>query len=270
MKSVLLYANKDVGLESRLQAALDVTRLFEGHLTCLQVTPYDSFIMGDPFGGVYALPTVVEQVQKAAGDHREELEARLQGEGVAWDWLSFDGAPGQIIVDRARLCDLIVLSRPEKEGVQAQTARSIAADVLVHARSPVLAVPPSATGFDGLGAALVAWDGSLEASHALRLTLPMLLRASTVHVVTVTEGAREFPATDAARYLARHGIEAELHEWPAEGRSTGEALISAAESLAAAYLVMGAYGHTRLREAVLGGATRDMLNEARLPLLMAH
>ncbi len=52
MKSVLLYANPDAGLEARLQAALDVTRLFEGHLTCLQVTPYDSFIMGDPFGGI--------------------------------------------------------------------------------------------------------------------------------------------------------------------------------------------------------------------------
>jgi nucleotide-binding universal stress UspA family protein len=270
MKSVLLYANKDVGLESRLQAALDVTRLFDGHLTCLQVTPYDSFIMGDPFGGVYALPTVMEQVQKAAGGHRDEIEARLRGEGVAWDWLSFDGAPGQIIVDRARLCDLIVLSRPEKEGAQAQAAQSIAADVLVHARSPVLAVPQTSSGFDGLGPAMIAWDGSLEASHALRLIMPMLLRASAVHVVTVTDGHREFPATDAARYLARHGIEAELHERPAEGRTIGNALNAAAESLSAAYAVMGAYGHTRLREAFLGGATRDMLHDSRVPLLMAH
>jgi nucleotide-binding universal stress UspA family protein len=278
MKSVLLYANKDAGLESRFQAALDVTRLFEGHLTCLQVTPYDSFIMGDPFGGVYALPTVIEQVQKAAGGHREQIEARLGHEGISWDWLSFDGAPGQIIVDRARLSDLIVLSRPDREGANAQAAQSIAADVLVHARSPVLAVPQGsqgsaaapATGFDGLGAAMVAWDGSLEASHALRLTLPMLQRASAVHVVTVTERTCEFPSTEAARYLARHGIEAELHEWPAEGRSTAAALNAAAERLSASYAVMGAYGHTRLREAVLGGATRDMLHEGLLPLLMAH
>jgi nucleotide-binding universal stress UspA family protein len=270
MKSVLLYANRDAGLESRLQAALDVTRLFGGHLTCLQVTPYDSFIMGDPFGGVYALPTVVEQVQKAASTHRDEIEARLRGEGIRWDWLSFDGAPGQIIVDRARLCDLIVLSRPEPEGPQAQVVQSIAAEVLVHARSPVLAVPPGSRGLDALGAAMVAWDGSLEASHALRLTLPMLLKASAVHIVTITQGQREFPATDGARYLARHGIEAELHEWPAEGRSTAAALNAAAESLSVAYMVMGAYGHTRLREAFLGGATRDMLRDAPVPLLMAH
>ncbi|WP_165357170.1 universal stress protein [Sphingosinicella sp. CPCC 101087] len=270
MKSVLLYANRDPGLESRFQAALDVTRLFGGHLTCLQVTPYDSFIMGDPFGGVYALPTVIEQVQKAAGTHREEVEGRLRGEGISWDWLPFDGAPGQLIVDRARLCDLIVLSRPEQEGAQGQVAQSIAAEVLVHARSPVLAVPPASRGIDALGAAMVAWDGSLEASHALRLTLPMLLKASAVNIVTVTEGQREFPATDAARYLARHGVEPELLEWPAEGRSTAAALGAAATSLSAAYVVMGAYGHTRLREAFLGGATRDMLRDAPVPLLMAH
>ena len=119
MKSVLLYANPDAGLESRLQAALDVTRLFEGHLTCLQVTPYDLFIMGDPFGGIYALPTMIEQVRRTADEHRERMEQRLRGEGVAWDWLRFDGAPAQLIVDRARLCDLIVLSLPGTTGVPA-------------------------------------------------------------------------------------------------------------------------------------------------------
>ncbi len=269
MKSVLLYANQDAGLESRLQAALDVTRLFEGHLTCLQVTPYDAFIMGDPFGGVYALPTVIDQVQRVAEQQRGEIEARLRGEDVGWDWLRFDGAPAQVIVDRGRLADLVVLSLPG-EGRAGEGLQAIVADVLVHARAPVLAVPQSARGFDGLAAALVAWDGSLEASHALRLTLPMLQRAAAVHVVTVTEGHSEFPATDAARYLARHGIEAELAEWPREGRSTSAALIDAAGTLSAGYAVMGAYGHTRLREAVLGGATRDMLHESPVPLLLAH
>jgi nucleotide-binding universal stress UspA family protein len=268
MKSVLLYANPDNGLESRLQAALDVTRMFEGHLTCLQVSPYDAFIMGDPFGGIYALPTMVEQVRRTADEHRERLEQRLRGEDVSWDWLRFDGAPAQLIVDRARLADLIVLSLP---GSAADAGvRDIAADILVHARSPVLAVPAEGGPFDGVGVAMIAWDGSLEASHALRMALPMLKRAAAVHVVTVTQGQREFPATDASHYLARHGISSELHEWAGETRSTAAALLDAAESLSAAYIVMGAYGHTRLREAFLGGATRDMLQASRLPLLLAH
>ena len=270
MKSVLLYANQDAGLEARLQAALDIARTFEGHLTCLQVTPYDSFIMGDPFGGIYALPTVVAQVQKTAEEHRRRIEARLDGEGVSWDWLRFDGAPAQLLVDRARLADLIVLSLPGADETAAQGTHAIAADVLVHARSPVLAVPVAGRGFGGLGRALVAWDGSIESSHALRLTMPMLARASQVDVVTVSEGNTEFPATDASLYLARHGVESELSEWPRGGRSIAAALLDAAASLSADYLVMGAYGHTRMREAVLGGATRDMLRESGLPLLMAH
>jgi nucleotide-binding universal stress UspA family protein len=268
MKSVLLYANPDTGLESRLQAALDVTRAFDGHLICLQVTPYDSFIMGDPFGGIYALPTVIEQVQRAADEHRAHIEARLAGEGLAWEWLRFDGAPSQLLVDRARLADLIILTLPGAEA--ADSAQEIAADVLVHARTPVLAVPRSARGFDPLGVATIAWDGSLEASNALRMALPMLRRAAAVHVVTVTHGHRDFPAADAAVYLARHAVSAELHERAAEGRSTAAALLDAAASLGAAYMVMGAWGHTRLREAMLGGATRDMLQTGNLPLLMAH
>ena len=269
MKSILLFANPDPGLESRLQAALDLARQFDGHLTCLQVTPYDSFVMGDPFGGVYALPTVIEQVQKTADEHQARMRDRLSGEGIAWDWMRFDGAPAQVIVDRARLADLIVLSLPAADG-RPEGSRAMLADVLVHARSPVLAVPQGTGPVRGLGPALVAWDGSLESSHALRLTLPMLGRASAVYVVTVTEGSTEFPATDACHYLARHGIEAELHEWPRQGRSTAAALLEAASRLSAAYIVMGAYGHTRLREAVLGGATRDMIHDSTMPLLLAH
>jgi nucleotide-binding universal stress UspA family protein len=270
MKSILLYANPDGGFEARLQSALDVTRSFEGHLTCLQVTPYDAFLMGDPFGGVYALPTVIEQVQRTAEEHRSQIEARLRGEGIQWDWLRLDGAPAQLLIERGRLSDLIVVSLPGGDGPGAEGARTIAADVLVHARSPALAVPQAARGFDASAAAMVAWDGSHEAAHALRLTKSMLAQASAVRVVTVTEGHSEFPATEALRYLARHGVEAELHEWRREGRSTAAALLDAAASLATSYVVMGAYGHTRLREAVLGGATRDMLHSSPLPLLMAH
>ena len=269
MKSVLLYANADPGFEARLQAALDVTRLFEGHLACVQVSPYDAFIMGDPFGGVYALPTVIEQVQRVAEEQQQRIEERLEGEGVAWSSLRFDGAPAQVIVDRARLANLIVLSLPGSDGAAGDT-QAIAADVLVHARAPVLAVPQEARRFDVAANALVAWDGSMEASHALRLTMPMLRCASAVRVVTITESDSEFPATDACRYLSLHGIEAELSEWPRERRDTATALIDAATALSSSYVVMGAYGHTRLREAVLGGATRDMLHESPVPLLLAH
>ena len=267
MKSVLLFANVDAGLESRLQAALDVVRAFGGHLICLQVTPFNTYVTGDPFGGVYALPVVMEQVRTAEEAHRAHVEERLRTEGVSWDWLQDDGMPAQRLVERSGLADLIVLSVPSGDD---EGRTSFLGDVAIHARAPVLAMPQTSRSFDCAGRALVAWNGSSEASHAVRLCRPMLERASAVDIVTVVEDASEFPATEACRYLAYYGIEAQLHEVAREERSTGEAITDAAAMLNADYLLMGAYGHSRMREAVFGGVTRDLLRDSPLPLLLAH
>lgn len=269
MKTILLYANEDAGFESRLQAALDVARAFESHISCVQVTPFDAFIMGDPFGGVYALPIVVDAVREAEDKHRARIEQRLQTEGVGWDWARYDGAPAQVVLERARLADLIILSLPDGGGGY-DGPLAMVGDVALHARAPVLAMPQSSRSFDCQAPALVAWNGSPEAAHALRLTLDALGRAQRVNLVTVTEAKADFPPTDAAQYLARRGIGCEVHEWPGEGRDTTDAIADAATALGAGYIVMGAYGHSRLRESMLGGTTRDMLHRGDIPLLLAH
>lgn len=269
MKSILLYANEDSGLESRLQAALDVARAFDGHIHCVQATPYESFLMGDPFGGVYALPTLAGEVSKIDSAHQARIEERLRGEGVSWDWERFDGGPAQIVTARAALADLIVLSLPGS-GTDHDISLSIAGSVVTHARAPVLAMPRASRGLDCAAPAAIAWNGAPEAAHALRLTLPMLCRASAVHIVTVTEDMSGFPAIDASQYLSRHGIASELDEWPRDGRSTAEALLDAARMRGAGYLVMGGYGHSRMAETMLGGTTREMLLQDDMPLLLAH
>lgn len=267
MQTVLLYANPDRGLEARLQAALDVIRCFGGHLTCLQVTPFDAFIMADPFGGVYALPSVMKHVAEADEEHRAKLEERLGREGVSWNWLRYDGSPAQLLVDRSRLADFIVLSLSQAPN---NGPLSIVGDVAIHARAPVLAVPDDSRGFDAGGTAVVAWNGAQEAAHAIRLALPMLTAAAKVEIVTVCEERSEFPAVEACEYLARHGIRPQLHERPREGRPVAELLVETARDLAGDYLVMGAYGHGRIREAVLGGVTRELLRGSPLPLLLGH
>lgn len=270
MKTLLLFANDDDGFAARLEAAIDLTRLYEGHLTCIQVTPYDAFIFGDPFGGVYALPTVVEEIQRTEESHRGRVEERLAREGISWDWLQYDGQPAQLIVDRSRLADLVVLSLAPRDGRTRSTPLSVTADVTVHARSPILAVPHAAKVTDWLGPAVVAWNGSVEASHALRFSLPMLKTASAVHIVTICDDDTEFPSTDASQYLARHGISSQLHEWPRQGRPVPDAIRDAARTLEVSYVVMGAYGHSRIREAILGGTTRSMLDSSEVPVLFGH
>jgi nucleotide-binding universal stress UspA family protein len=270
MKSILLYANEDLQLESRLAAALDVTRLFDGRLACVQATPFDSYIIGDPFGGIYALPSVVERLAKAESEHRASMEARLRAVGVRWSWTRCDGSPEQGIMSCAGLTDLIVLSLPDAQRLDHERSLELIGSVALSAGVPVLGIPPAATGFRGDGPALVAWNGSAEAVHALRLSLPLLARASRVHLVTVGASGLGISAEAAQDYLAEHSVASERHHLPVGDRDVAELLLELAERIDAAYVVLGAYGRSRFREAVLGGTTRRMLSHSPLPLVLAH
>ena len=269
MKAILLYANDDAALESRLQAAIELTRAFEGHLTCLHVTPYDAFIVGDPFGGFYASPRVVEQLGKDEEAHRARLEARLEQAGISWDWLNYDGQAASVLVAYSRLADLVIVSMSvASDGLDGPL--SLAADVALHARSSIFAVPCETAKIDCLETAVVAWNGSAEAGQALRLALPMLRQAKAVHIVTVKEGNIEFSAATAGGYLALQGIPSLLQERCHDGSDVTDIILDAARDVGGNFIVMGAYGHSRVREAVLGGVTRSMLKLSEIPLILAH
>jgi nucleotide-binding universal stress UspA family protein len=268
MKTVLVYANDDAGLESRLQGAFDIARAFAAHVHCVQVRPFDNHLIGVPFGGTYALQTALEDVIKAEVAHQRRMEARLRAENISWDWSRYDGAPAQVLVDRAHLADLIVLSLPD-ESHSGHFRREMVSAVAVHARAPVLALPLGSRSFDCFGTAMVAWNGSAQAAAALRAAVPLLRdRAVTLVSVGAEEGA--FPATDALRYLSRHGIHADLKTVPRGGKTAEERLEEEAAALGAGLIVMGAFGRGRLRETLFGGATHYLVTSGRFPLLHAH
>lgn len=179
--------------------------------------------------------------------------------------------PGQVthwaLAKKARAYDLTIVpvhGHPAKpamaEGLAFESAR------------PVLLLP-------GEGAALkferiiVGWDGSRVAARALADALPLCHQASSVALVTVTQDkdvGRDTPVADACRFLERHGITAEMVEVPAGGRDAGIALQAYREETKGDLLVMGAFGHSRAREFVLGGATRSVLDHPSCPVLLAH
>lgn len=269
MKSILLFVNDDAGQEARLLAALALVRQHDARLTCMQVTPMSDFVVTDPFGGMYEVKTLFESLAKQAVEARTQIEARLSSEGVECEWSMHNGDVAGTIVQQSKLADVIVLSQAGSvRGAQSHPL-SLVADVAVHARTPVLAVPITGPAFDPGGVALVAWNGAPEAAHAVRAALPMLQQASEVHVVTFDEN-EEFPMDDVRRYLAAHDVTAECTEHRPVGKHVGEALGLAAEQHKAAYIVMGAYGHSRFREAVLGGVSRYMLSHSTVTLLLAH
>ena len=271
MKSILLHIHDDRGAESRLQAACDIARATGAHIRCAQVTQMPDMVAADMYGGAALAPSIINELREIDERIKAHTEERLRAEGVSWDWRQIDGDILHGLLAASTLTDVIVVTLPEGPRRVLTDPLPIAAQLALSGPVPVMAVPQSAKSLMVAGRALVAWDGSQEASAALRGAVPLLKLAQDVHIVIVEEvGKNAFPATDAPEYLARHGIKAEVHSWPRDGRAVEDALMAAVEALKPDWMVMGAYGHSRLRQFVFGGVTRTMLRDGRVPVLLAH
>jgi nucleotide-binding universal stress UspA family protein len=271
MKTVLLHVYGDSGQKARLEAAVALTRALGGKLQCIQVSPLTSYVVTEPFGGMYMVGSLYEALEKQAREQKAEIESKLKGSGVSHEWIGFDGGVAQSIVSWSRLSDLIVMSKADYRKHDGNHPVPIVADVAIGARSPVFAIPETFSGtFAPEGHAMIAWNGAPENAHAMRAALPLLMLASTVTLVSVGKDNEDFPISRAIDYLALHGVTATVRELPEGSTGVADVLMQAAKTMSAAYVVMGAYGHSRFREAVLGGATRSMLEHCDVPLLMAH
>jgi nucleotide-binding universal stress UspA family protein len=134
----------------------------------------------------------------------------------------------------------------------------------------VLAVPATARGISVTGPALVCWDGGQEAATAMRAALPMLQLAQGATLLTVAEKDSPYTARAAAAFLSRHGVHADVMERDAGGASVEQVIRSVAAETGAAWIVQGAYGHSRMRQMLFGGVTRGLLADAPLPILLGH
>jgi nucleotide-binding universal stress UspA family protein len=269
MKTIIVQIEGDDGQDARLQAAFDLVRAFEGNLVCLQVTPYAAYAMGDPATGGFAIASLMEAIDKQRSTERAAVEARVKPEGISWSWVSLDGDFVERLSETSRLADAVVMnSGPFAQAAGMRLSRT--GDAAMHTRVPVIAVPPASRGLAVTGSALVAWDGSQESAVALRAALPMLRLADSVDVLTVEEKAHGYRARDAAVFLSRHGIEAEVIERKSEGQSVEAVIRNVLTERRSAWLVQGAYGHSRLRQTLFGGVTRGLLADAPVPLVLAH
>jgi len=269
MKSILVHINDDDGLESRLQAAFDLARTFNGHLTCLHATPYEDYLATDPLV-VAALPEEFsEKMAARRSELRARIEMRLQGEGVSWDWVHFDELMSTSLIRYSVLADVIVVSLGPA-AVRGHDPPPLAAAVSVGARTPVVGVPADLARLRLDRGAVLAWNGSPESATAMRAALPILQAVPQVHLLEVEEEMSPYPRDFAARYLSRYDIGVEIVQRGRIGGSVSAAIEQAALELDAGLIVMGAYGHSRLREYFFGGVTRELTQRSRVPLLLAH
>ncbi len=197
----------------------------------------------------------------------------LASRGASGEWLAAQGEPVEAICHAARWCDLVVAERPTLNP-DAPTGWGTVSRTVFGASAPVVVVPQT-TRISSIGErVLIAWNRSREAMRAVRGALPLLRAAGSVLVLDGETredrlGARHLPELDLREYLARHGIDATLQRF-APKNDHGANILAAARESQSDLIVMGAWGHSRIAELVLGGATRHIFQSSELPLLVAH
>lgn len=267
MKNVLVLIHDDTGQEARLQVALDVTRMLNGHLMCLDVVIPPAAMVDDGLGGTVGVMLLADEISREAVN-RTRIERRLKHEEVSWEWTERTGRIAPCLREASRFADLIVVNR-QLNDFPVPDMRAVAGEVIARSGKPVLAVPEEQRRLD-TECAMIAWNGSASAMAALRQSIPLLARTERVLLVQVDNGTIDGSAEAAASYLSRHDIHVRIERVSAVPGGVGPTLVEQAVRHRAGYLVAGGFGHMRLAETFFGGVTRELLTNAPCPIFLAH
>ena len=276
-KDLLVHVDDTRSCAARVQAAVDLAVAHEAHLTGV-------YIVADPspaaFVSGYVPPDLLDTLQQHARERAEAALARF-AEVAGRNQISFETridrvlytAVADALTTHARYADLAIVGQADPKDGEAPSY--LPEEVTLGSGRPSLVIPYIGPGPTLGQRVTVAWDASREAARAVNDALPILERAQTVDVVTVnpTEapfGHGEEPGADIALHLARHGIKVEARRIEARDLDAANTILSHIADRGSDLLVMGAYGHSRLRELVLGGVTRTILRDMTVPVLMAH
>jgi len=272
--------------EGAVGTGLLLAQEFGGHADCMFVTGDVSEVI--PAGAMGLFESVQVQIREEYDHDRDEkqklarqrfddlLEARkidyrelaVPAELPSASWEIATGLASEIVATRGGAYDMVIVGRPMKD--QTTVAELSAEAALFRTGRPVLIAPPTSPKSIG-EAVVIGWNKSPSSVRSIAAALPLLLMSRSVTIVTVTTGAKQGPSPqDIAKYLSWHDVQAEVVEISPDHRLVGEVLLEEAERVSADLLVMGAYSHSRLRELILGGVTRYVLQNADLPVLMAH
>lgn len=274
-KTILVHADLSVHAPARIALAAALAREQGARLVGAAMTGISRFTYP---GNSELARTVIGGYVDALYEHARQalaqFEALAHGAGAeaCETRLIADDHPGGL-VQQARFCDLLVLSQVDPGyAAPSDVIGDLPERVMLESPRPVLLVPHACDSTSVAGVALLAWDGSREAAHAVAGALPLLRRASRVvvaHFNATESDVRDAQPAELLAWLAPHGITAELHQRPG-CRDIGAALLALAGELQAALIVMGGYGHPRFRELLLGGVTKCLFRNSAVPVLMSH
>jgi nucleotide-binding universal stress UspA family protein len=274
IKDILVNLATGIENDATIDYAISLATTFEAHLAAAAfaedaIPP--AMLAGEvPPPWIDAMRQEAQDAAKAAVAKFEAAAKRAAISAQAgWLPASLDG-PAELFGRMARRFDLSVVrqAEPGADG----TASLLIEATLFETGRPVLVVPYIQKGGVKLDQVMVCWDGSHSAARAVADALPFLKRAKTVQLVMVSQHGKseETPGADIAQHLARHGVTVEVKQIVAPDTKTADVLLSHAADSSADFLVLGGYGHSRLREFVLGGVTRSILATMTAPTLMSH
>lgn len=277
IKTLFTVMTDDTLVDPVLDHAIAMAETYDAHLDvlCLGV---DRTHTGYYYAGASAMvfQEAIGQSQAQAGHLEQMVQEKLQGQSIRW---STDKGVSQLpdltrpVSARARFSDMSILPMPYADGRGAELEPATEA-VLFEGQCPALLVPDEYTLNTRPEQIMIAWNESAEAINAIRASLPLLCAAQSVRVVVVDPPqhgpSRSDPGGPLSQYLARHGVSVEIDLLSRTLPRIADVLNRHAIDTNTDLLVMGAYGHSRFREAVFGGATRNMLEHAKVPILLAH
>jgi nucleotide-binding universal stress UspA family protein len=277
LKNILVHADASPECKQRLDVASALARQHGAHLSAIYVVPFP--FIPDGMSAGYVPENFVAQQEEFERDQAKKAKAlfdkHFAAAGIAAEWRQQQGSFSATVSLNARYADLTIVSQRDSSSPAGYDVVELPADVALSAGRPVLVVPFIGAGKSIGTNVLVGWNASREATRAVNDALPILQRAKTVTVLVIDpergiDGHGEVPAADIALHLARHGVKAEAARTESGDIEAGDVLLSRAADLGADLLVVGAYGHSRMREFILGGVTRHLLQHMTVPILMSH
>jgi nucleotide-binding universal stress UspA family protein len=276
-KTILVHLDRGARRSERLELAFKLADRYDAHLVglfALSAVRMPSYVRADTSAMLIAAQN--RQRAEAAGEAEAEFRASMaRYGGVKAEWRASNADALSAAQLNARYSDLVIVGQSERNAEEeAGLAPGFVDELVLSCGRPVLLVPYVGRFPEAGKIALVAWNASVEATRAVADALPLLARAESVNVVVFETGRvgdhGEEPGADAALYLARHGVKATVSRYGSPDIDIGSQILSRAADLGADLIVMGAYGHSRMRELVLGGATRTLLESMTAPVLMSR
>jgi nucleotide-binding universal stress UspA family protein len=276
IKDIMVHLDGSPEDEIRLEHGQALASAARAQLIGLFTNQVPDLTVAMPMDGGAAAIQILSELQDQAmrdGDARAKwLKQRWASLQVPNELRRLDESFGVLtgkVVQQARCADLFIATRPYGEAKAAVWPDLVEA-VLFGSGRALLLVPPGRHRQGPIETVLVAWNGSRESARALREGLEFIEQASRTVVLVVDPPTDGMPCADLKAHLAHHDVVAEIVTAASEDRPIAEIILDEARRISADLVIMGGYGHARLREQVFGGATRDMLTASESPILVAH